>query len=463
MLCRNVLILIVSLLLGKFFERSIKNNEYDEMAQILPNKLSFIDIFAGCGGLSLGLMQAGWTGLFAIEQDINAFQTLHDNLLLSNTAYQFEWPSWLPKTPHSVTDVLGKYRNNIASLEGHVDMLVGGPPCQGFSMAGRRDPNDPRNRLVEAYLEFVNLIKPRIVLIENVRGITLDFDDGDEPTGKINYAKRIITTISSDYVVSSQMIDTSQFGVPQKRHRFFIIAIRSDIAWNLDGTPFEAIERVRHSFIGAKGISAVPVSAKSAISDLEIIRNGKVPSRENAGFSEIDYVCPLTSYQRLMNEGMIGPLSDTRLARHRPEIVGRFEKIIDICHADGRLNVSLSREMRASFGLRKCAIRVLDPDTPSPTITSMPDDLIHYCEPRALTVRENARLQSFPDWFAFKGKYTTGGDRRRKEVPRFTQVANAVPPLVAEAIGTALAQLLFSSGVIPNYSANAVESPSIKS
>ncbi len=177
------------------------------MAQILPNKLSFIDIFAGCGGLSLGLMQAGWTGLFAIEQDVNAFQTLHDNLLLSNTAYQFEWPSWLPKTPHSVTDVLGKYRNNIASLEGHVDMLVGGPPCQGFSMAGRRDPNDPRNRLVEAYLEFVNLIKPRIVLIENVRGITLDFDDGDEPTGKINYAKRIITDLVNNMPKASFFLD----------------------------------------------------------------------------------------------------------------------------------------------------------------------------------------------------------------------------------------------------------------
>src|SRR6201986_2192813 len=81
------------------------------------------------------------------------------------------------------------------------------------------------------------------------------------------------------------------------------------------------------------------------------------------------------------------------------------------------------------------ATRVLDPDRPSPTITSMPDDLLHYGEPRILTVRENARLQSFPDWFAFKGKYTTGGHLRRREVPRFTQVANAVPPLVARAIG----------------------------
>jgi DNA (cytosine-5)-methyltransferase 1 len=98
--------------------------------------------------------------------------------------------------------------------------------------------------------------------------------------------------------------------------------------------------------------------------------------------------------------------------------------------------------MRARFGLKKMALRVLDPDRPSPTITSMPDDLLHYSEPRTLTVRENARLQTFPDWYSFQGKYTTGGHLRKQEVPRFTQVANAVPPLVARAIGEALTDLL---------------------
>src|ERR1700749_3153720 len=95
------------------------------------------------------------------------------------------------------------------------------------------------------------------------------------------------------------------------------------------------------------------------------------------------------------------------------------------------------------------ATRVLDPRKPAPTITSMPDDLLHYSEPRTLTVRENARLQSFPDWFAFKGKYTTGGDRRRREVPRFTQVANAVPPLAARAIGEALTALVQAASEDP--------------
>jgi DNA (cytosine-5)-methyltransferase 1 len=134
--------------------------------------------------------------------------------------------------------------------------------------------------------------------------------------------------------------------------------------------------------------------------------------------------------------------ADLRLARHAANISHRFAEIIETSHAEGRLNTSISDEVRARYGMKKRALRVLDPDRPSPTVTSMPDDLLHYSEPRTLTVRENARLQGFPDWFAFKGKYTTGGHLRKKEVPRFTQVANAVPPLVAQAIGELLVEVL---------------------
>lgn len=406
--------------------------------------LTFVDIFAGCGGLSLGLMQSGWNGLFAIERDVNAFQTLHDNLVATKGVYQFDWPTWLPRKAHSVDDVLKNYEENLKNLAGTVDMIVGGPPCQGFSSAGRRDPSDPRNRLVEYYLKFVSAIKPKIVLIENVKGITLDFDDASSEDGKINYSQWIKTSLAEDYVVFSQLIDTSTFGVPQRRSRFFIIAIRKDISVQIKKNPFVSIDQDRLGFLVKKGILSVPVSSRNAISDLEISRNGKRISRDSIGFEEVKYISPQTPFQRLMNLNMGEFLSDTRLARHKPEIVERFRKIIKICHADGRLNVSLSTELKASLGLRKCAIRVLDPDNAAPTITSMPDDLIHYSEPRTLSVRENARLQSFPDWFEFKGKYTSGGDRRKKEVPRFTQVANAVPPLIAEAIGRTLYRELAS-------------------
>jgi DNA (cytosine-5)-methyltransferase 1 len=398
---------------------------------------TFVDVFAGCGGLSHGLMEAGWNGLFAIERDENAFSSLSANLICSESPKKFFWPDWLPQAPHGIDEVLISHRDSLLALRNKVDLLAGGPPCQGFSSAGRRVANDPRNHLTSSYLEFVALLQPKIVLIENVKGIAIDFDDDESEDGKVNYAKKIIQTLSTDYNVSAEVLDTSFFGVPQKRKRFFIIGLRKDTKFHSNETPFSLIDSVRLRFLADKGIS-IPVGAKSAISDLEVGRNGTRPSSESAGFQEISYKGPLTPYQRLMNAGVGKKITDTRLARHNDEIKARFEKIILLCHADGRLNVSISPELRASFGLKKCAIRVLDPDRPSPTITSMPDDLIHYRESRTLTVRENARLQSFPDSFVFKGKYTTGGDRRKREVPRFTQVANAVPPLVAEAIGKAL-------------------------
>lgn len=401
---------------------------------------TFVDVFAGCGGLSLGLMSAGWKGLFAVERDGFAFETLKANLISKTASYAFDWPEWLPKEPIGVAELLAAKRDELRKLSGKVDMLVGGPPCQGFSSAGRRDPSDPRNRLVEAYLEMVGLIEPKVVLIENVRGITSDFKDDAAPEGTTNYAKWIISALGERYEVATRMIDTSRFGVAQKRHRFFVVAVRRDVP--ATELPFDLLETGRMAFLRAKGIASVPVSARLAISDLEVSRNGTRASRDSSGFSEIAYQGPVTTYQAALNRSQSGPLCDTRLARHRPEIAKRFLEIIELCQAEGRLNTSLSPEMRASFGLKKCAIRVMDPEGPAPTITSMPDDLIHYAEPRTLTVRENARLQSFPDWFEFRGKYTTGGHRRRREVPRFTQVANAVPPLMAEAIGLAIYRTL---------------------
>ena len=116
-----------------------------------------------------------------------------------------------------------------------------------------------------------------------------------------------------------------------------------------------------------------------------------------------------------------------RLVKHRPTTVERFIKI----QKEYRKGVHLSTKERESLGLKKQCVVVLDEKAPSMTITTLPDDYIHYSEPRILTVRENARIQSFPDWYSFKGKYSTGGPRRVRECPRYTQVGNAVPPLLA--------------------------------
>lgn len=409
------------------------------MQQSSAKPLTFIDAFAGCGGLSLGLMQAGWTGRFAIERDKFAFATLKANLLAEGVRYNYVWPDWLPKEPIGIVEFLSTYRDQLEKISGSVDVLVGGPPCQGFSSAGRRQHDDPRNQLFASYLNLVDVLKPKVVLIENVRGFTLDFDAGDEIK---NFSQTLKARLSDAYTVHERLLDLSTFGVPQARTRYFVLAFRSEL--NLPN-PFIHLHDSLPSYLRALRLT-VPVSSAAAISDLETGRNGTQPSRESKGFEEICYAGPLTHYQRLMNAGCETP-TDLRLARHAEKIAGRFKEIIDLSHAEGRLNISIGAEMRARFGLKKMALRVLDPDRPSPTITSMPDDLLHYSEPRTLTVRENARLQSFPDWYSFQGRYTTGGHRRKQEVPRFTQVANAVPPLVARAIGETLSHLLRSKPI----------------
>lgn len=401
----------------------------------------FIDAFAGCGGLSLGLLRAGWRGLFAIEKDAFAFATLQENLVREGSRYRFDWPDWLDRKPWTIEALETEHRKKLAALKGKVDLLAGGPPCQGFSSAGRRKSADPRNQLVERYLELVDLVLPRLVLIENVRGITYDFFESDR-SAKRNFAEELIGRLSRKYHVHADVVRCSEFGVPQKRPRFFIVGMLKTEFSERDETnkPFTRLAELRPTFLAERGLKA-KVTSKQAISDLELSRTGKGPCADSKGYEALLTSEPRTDYQKYMRDGYRGAITDTRLAKHRPDIVERFSDIIAECKASGRLNVQLNSAMRERFGIKKMATRVLDPAKPSPTITSMPDDLLHYREPRTLTVRENARLQTFPDWFVFKGKYTTGGDRRIREVPRFTQVANAVPPLLAEMWGEVLMEI----------------------
>ena len=118
----------------------------------------YIDLFAGCGGLSLGLQKAGWTGLFAVEKNEDAFSTLRQNLIINRK--HFQWPDWLPQTNLDINELLMNYEEELMKLRGQVQLLVGGPPCQGFSMAGKRTGNDVRNRLYNSYIKFVEIIEP---------------------------------------------------------------------------------------------------------------------------------------------------------------------------------------------------------------------------------------------------------------------------------------------------------------
>lgn len=417
--------------------------------------LSFVDLFAGCGGLSLGLLMAGWRGVFAIEKDDGAFTTISRNLIEPSNKYsediRFDWPSWLDREPLEIKSTVRKYRREFEALRGSIDLVAGGPPCQGFSFAGRRDQGDPRNELFKYHLELVDIIQPALVLMENVQGINVPFGTNHQHLSRRrgrprkSYAGKIRELlIDHGYDVQQHIIRASDFGVPQYRPRYFTLGIHDTVI--REQTPPilpEVLTSLRKSFLKRKGLLiSRETTVAEALSDLTCFGKELIECNDPdspPGFREIRYDKPMTRYQRLMHKGMNGSSPNSlRLVNHRPETIRRFKLIQNTC----RKGVQLSEEDRARLGIRKSAIVPLSGDKPSHTLTTLPDDLLHYSEPRVHTVREHARLQSFPDWFEFHGKFTTGGGRRSRECPRYTQVGNAVPPLVAEILGLALGQIL---------------------
>lgn len=403
-------------------------------------KRTFIDLFSGCGGLSLGLMQAGWSGLFAIEKTKDAFLTLKHNLI-NGTRYSYNWPEWLPQKNMEVQELLATYKKHLIELRGKVDLIAGGPPCQGFSNAGKRDPNDPRNKLAEQYIEVVSIVRPRYLLLENVQGFNAKF----EKSGNANdlpYSQIIKSKLENlNYKVDFRIVTSSSWGIPQKRPRFILIARLAELG--NDFSPFSFIEEFRTNFLKNKGLNpAAAVSASDALADLEIanktLKNNTDSNQK--GFLELHYKTPKrqNSYLKIIRAGMSDEAPNSlRLPRHTEVVSNRFEKILKECPK----GTTVSKEFRAKLGMKKHALTPLHPDLPAATITTLPDDILHYSEPRILTVRENARLQSFPDWFEFQGAYTTGGKQRKYTCPRYTQVGNAVPPLLAEALGALLIRL----------------------
>lgn len=402
---------------------------------------SYIDLFSGCGGLSLGLAKAGWEGLFAVEKDPAAFETFKYNLIDGKHGH-FNWPEWLPQSATTIQNLLKNHFEELKSLKGMVDLIAGGPPCQGFSLAGRRNSEDPRNKLSEEYIKVVQVISPKYVVLENVKGFNSTFKGASRDGLNLPYSvivKRKLEELG--YQVFIDYLNSDDYGVPQKRTRFIMIGIRSDL-FHSDLNPFEKLKTLRIDFLKDKNLPFEPISVKDAIGDLETSKSSLIyhSGNEVNGFKQIDYIPPsnLNAYQKAMRAGLNNKKPNSmRLARHRPETINKFITIQELC-SPGK---GLSNENKKLIGTRKQVISVLDPNKPSRTLTTLPDDLLHYSEPRILTVRESARIQSFPDDFEFRGKYTTGGNRRTQECPRYTQVGNAVPPLLGEVLGTLISNL----------------------
>lgn len=405
-------------------------------------KKTYIDLFAGCGGLSLGLYNSGlWKGRFAIEKSIDAFETLQYNLIEKRN--HFEWPNWLPKQNHDINEVIKNYRENLKSLRGEIDLVAGGPPCQGFSTAGRRIEGDARNKLIKSYIKFIRLVQPKVIFFENVKGFTKKFNK-NKIKGRI-YSEYVTSALEYNspkgdflgYTVEGKLIDFSEFAIPQKRTRFILVGIRKDIVSRVKPNKFfEQIEKQKDEFLIRKGIGLTQ-SLEDAISDL--LKINEVISPDTKLFTAGLYNPIQSSYQKLLRDNVDSEIPDShRFVNHNRETLIKFEFILQ----NAEKNKTLSNELKRKFNLKKRTLIPLSGNTPTPTITTLPDDYIHYCEPRIFTVREYARIQSFNDWFEFKGKYTTGGKRRTQEVPRYSQIGNAIPPLFGEQVGITLNKII---------------------
>ena len=340
---------------------------------MVARKPTAIELFAGCGGMGLGLEQAGFDVLYANDISEDATNTYKANL----HAGTVECKDVARVKPREVKEKIGRDR---------VDIVVAGTPCQGFSMLGKRNPDDPRNSLFKHLVRFLKAFKPKMFVMENVGGMLVmrngqDFD-------KIR--KRME---SAGYSTTYVKLNASKYGVPQNRERVFLIGTTGDA-----------------SDITAPKPAKRKTTVKEALSDLDFLD----PGEESPAYQKP----PDSTYQKKMRRGRRA-LFNHKAPRHSRKVRARFAKIPP--GKNGREVVAM--------GKRDC--HKMDPDSQSRTVTTLPEDFVHYRKDRIPTVRELARLQSFPDWFVFTGPRTTGGLQRRSTCCQYTQVGNAVPPLLA--------------------------------
>lgn len=354
-----------------------------------PGAPTVVDLFSGAGGLSLGFRNAGFRVLAGVDNDASAMTTFANNF---------------PEARAVVADLSDRQADLSEELSGDVpDVIVGGPPCQGFSLAGFRNEFDPRNELLKNYLTVVRALRPKAVVIENVPSMLSLYD------GRAGDA---IRNGLSDlgYRLHERVLNSAEYGVPQRRRRVFFVATRSDLDWDYDFP--EPTTR------------DAPLSSWDAISDLP-------PLRQSLGAARQRYRArPRTEYQELMRAGSEELFNHEAVNHHektRSTIAlvpdgGSFRDLPEHLRNTRRVNIAWTR-----MNSRK----------PCFTIDAGHNHHFHYKENRVPTVRESARIQSFPDTFVFHGNRGS----------QYRQVGNAVPPLLAQAIASELARGLASGSV----------------
>ncbi|MCM1140414.1 MAG: DNA cytosine methyltransferase [Muribaculum sp.] len=353
------------------------------------NKYKVLDLFCGCGGISEGYYLAGFDIVGGIDFNEDATMTFAHNFKEAKV--------------HNID--INSFTNEQLMLEyGDVDVIVGGPPCQGFSTANRhqKEKDDPRNKLFFEYIRFVQNIHPKIIMIENVRGL-LTRDNGYV----INRIEEILG--SEGYNISYQVLDASEYGVPQNRKRAIIIGIRKNfmnITFDFDLIEKQEKTTVEDAIGELYAFEEAPAGIKTLSSEANSVLRLYLRANDNKVLDH-DIVYPAEKVQERI--------------KHVPQ-GGNWQDVPSHLWPSNRQNRHSSAYKRLNPATQSCTI-----DT-----GNAHSNYFHPIYNRIPTIRESARLQSFPDSFEFIG---TRGSKYR-------QVGNAVPPLLSKAIASAIKKIL---------------------
>lgn len=412
----------------------------------MKSKKFVVDLFAGCGGLSLGLEKAGFHTIFVNELNKDAMSSYLKNReqieprLLSPEFHENDIKK-IVTTRGSIKKMSDAFKRefNISIENGELDLVVGGPPCQGFSGIGHRRSYSvdkeqlPSNHLFQDMAWVVNKLKPKIFLFENVKGLLSAKWNPNGTKGEI--FEDVLDAFRSikGYRVEHALVLAKDYGAPQNRPRVLVVGVRNDI----DLKPWEKINSgVANGFLPAPTYDAPDL--------IDLLGDLVDPKFEYGGVNTA-YLNPAsTSVQKLLRTGLDGKVSpkgsiltEQEYSKHSDKVIEKFTYML-----------KNNGEIPPHLQTKKFAQRVLPARWgkvgPTITATSLADDYVHFSQARVLTVREWARLQGFPDWYQFAGSRTTGGLRRAgnpkegifdRELPKYTQIGNAVPVYLAEKVG----------------------------
>lgn len=357
----------------------------------MSEDLTYVDLFAGAGGLSVGLENAGFTLKHAVEVDEDARASFANNR-----------DGWEPEDISE--DIRDIEQDEIPGLVGDdsVDLVAGGPPCQGFSEVVSPDGSDERNHLFTNFIEWVNELRPQAALFENVRGM--------QNTAGGKFLEAVEKSFDKmGYEVTYRVVTSSDFGVPQHRRRLVVLAFK-------DGQPDYPLEGFDLDPIETPGVI-------DGVGDLPEVGPGEE-------VEEYDQE-PQTVLQRDLR-GDNDQLTSHQAANHTDDMVEMISHI-----PDGGDRSAIPDELQPSSGYHNSYSR-LQSDAPAVAITSnmsKPSSArcIHPFQDRGLTPREGARLQTFPDSYRFEGGL----------VSRRQQIGNAVPPYLGEALGYYLKESVY--------------------